>query len=142
MPIMVPQKCQYWRKSGSLSKDWPPKYGTRRVNPSGFISISWVFDMGNGFLWILWFIFLKLDNNLTVSLFSVEWKWGIPTPTDSPFYVPLVWTAVLLISLRWLCVHVSLEVVYNNMVLLLSIVIYLQASFYWFLEFHQNGIHI
>ena len=27
--IMVPQKCQYQKKSGSVSNDGPPKYGTR-----------------------------------------------------------------------------------------------------------------
>ena len=48
------------------------------VKSSRFSSISWILGIENGFLQILWFSFLKLENNCTFPLFFSWMKVGCP----------------------------------------------------------------
>ena len=76
------------------------------VKPSMFSSIFFILVIGKGFLRILWFSFLKLDKNCTVPFFF-KWKWGISTLNNSPFFLTLSSTAILLPYGKRLCVHVA-----------------------------------
>ena len=60
------------------------------VKPSSFSSISPVFGIEIGFLQILWFIFLKLDKNITVISHFLKWRWGFPTLIYLLSYLTLV----------------------------------------------------